>query len=72
MSVRKSYGKWCISIVRRTVPLIDHSVVKVLILAQPYKSTPNLMKIFSGLKVNWYDVIYNGQYFSFFSFSPIK
>ena len=39
-----------ISIVRSTFPLVDHSEVKVKVLALPYKSTPSFKKIFSGLK----------------------
>ena len=35
-----SYGKWCRLIVRSIVQLVDPSVMKVLILALPYKSPP--------------------------------
>ena len=34
-----SYDKWCILIIRSTVPQVDHSVVKVWILTLPYKLT---------------------------------
>ena len=44
-----SYGKWYISIVRSTVPLVDHSVVKVLILALLYMAIPNFVEIFFWL-----------------------
>ena len=43
-----SYGKWCILLVRSTVPQVDHSVVKILVL--PYKLTPSFVEIFSSLK----------------------
>ena len=43
-----SYGKWHISIVSSTFPLVDHSKVKVSILALPYKSTLIFVEIFSG------------------------
>ena len=46
-----SYAKWCILIIRITVPLVDHSVVKVSVLALPYKTTPSFVEIFSGLKM---------------------
>ena len=45
-----SYGKWCISIGRSSVPLVDHFVVKVWIQALPNKSTPGYIEIFSDLK----------------------
>ena len=45
-----SYGKWYVSIVPNTIPLVDHSVVKVWILAMPYKLIPNFVEIFSGLE----------------------
>ena len=41
-----NYGKWCISTVRSTVPLVDHSLVKVRIFALPYKLTPSFTEIF--------------------------
>ena len=44
MAVCWNYVKWCISIVRRTVPLVDHAMVKVSILALPYKSTPSIVQ----------------------------
>ena len=47
VAVYCSYGKWCVSIVRSTVPLVDHSGVKVWILALLYKSTPSCI-VFSG------------------------
>ena len=28
MAVNTSYVKWCISIVKNTIPIVDHSVVK--------------------------------------------
>ena len=38
-----NYSKWCILIVKRTVPLVDHSGggVKVWIIVLLYKSTPS-------------------------------
>ena len=45
-----SYGKWYILIVRSTVPLVDHSVVKVCILAISYRLTPSFVETFSKLK----------------------
>ena len=50
MTVCRSPGKWCISNVRNTILLADHTGVKVWILTQPYKSTPSFVEIFSGLK----------------------
>ena len=45
-----SYTKWCISILRGTILLVDHFVIKVWILAVPYKLTPSSVEIFSSLK----------------------
>ena len=45
-----SYGKWCVSIVGIVVSVIDHSAVKVGILAVSYKSISCMVQIFSGLK----------------------
>ena len=44
------YVKWCISIVKSTIPLVDLCRVKVRILALPYKSTHSFVEIFSYLK----------------------
>ena len=44
------YSKWCISTVLTTDPPVDHSVVKVWILALLSKSTSSVVEIFSGLK----------------------
>ena len=45
-----TYGKWCLLIFRSTVPLIDHSMVKVCILTVLDKTTPSFVDMFSGLK----------------------
>ena len=45
-----SYVKWCVSIVRSSVPLGEHSIVKVWILALLYKLAPCFVKIFFRLK----------------------
>ena len=41
-----SYGKCCVFIVRSSIPLVDHSVVKVYILILLYKSTPSFTVTF--------------------------
>ena len=51
----RSNGKWCILMIRGTFPLLDHSVIKVWILAMPQKLTPSFVKIFfSGFTVMTY------------------
>ena len=45
-----SYGKYCMLIVKSTVPLIDHTVLTVWILALPYKLTPSFVEIFFWIK----------------------
>ena len=49
VAICRSNSKWCISIVRSTVPLADHSVVKVWILDLLDNSIPSLIEISSGL-----------------------
>ena len=49
VAVGWSYSR-VFTIVRSTVPLVDHTVVKIWILALPYKSTPSFVKISSSLK----------------------
>ncbi len=41
-----SYGQWYVWIVMKTLPLVDHSVVKVWILALPAESTLDFGKGF--------------------------
>ena len=51
MAVCWSYTKLCISIVKSTILLVDHSVVKVWILVLLYNLTPSFIEVFfSGLK----------------------
>ena len=64
MSVAWSYSKWFMSIVRSTFLLVDHSVVKVWILALVYKSTPTFVEIFFRLKFITYIYIYIYIYLS--------
>ena len=45
MFVAVCWSKWCISIVISSVPLVDHSVVKVWILALLYKLTDSFREI---------------------------
>ena len=61
MTVYWSYSKWYISIVRDIVSPVDHSVVKVWILAQPYKSTLSFVEIFSGLYAAIYDILFQSS-----------
>ena len=50
VAVYWSYGKWCISIVRSTIPLVDQSMAKVWILILSYELTSSFVEFFSGLK----------------------
>ena len=48
VAVSRSFGKWCISIVRSTLLLVDQSMIKGKILALLFKSIPSVLKIFQA------------------------
>ena len=45
-----SYCKWFMSLVKSTVIMVDHSVVKGLDFSLPYKWTTGFVEIYSGLE----------------------